>query len=189
MLKIVSVQNSQPHARIVIRKAVKELLIDNTDLGGRWYCSRPKAVFVEELPCGLIYFQDEDADAQDVKPRCYLRKLNLLTEIVHRMDSERDDALDDFLDSRAFEIEQAIFYDRFLGLQGIVEDVILSRTEAMNIEINGDLDIASLRLVWQINYRTDAFNNGSLDEFLRFITDYKTPDNVEARDNVTIRKQ
>lgn len=187
MANVVPIQNLQPHARIVIRNAVKELLKDNTDLGGRWFCSRPKAVFVNELPCGLIYFTEEDADHQNIVPRNYKRTLNLLTEVVHRLESERDNALDDFLDSRAFEIEAAMFHDRYLGLEGLVEDTVLSRTEVMNIEISGDEDIASLRIFWQITYRTDAFYGGDLNEFLKFTSDYNTTDAATARDEITIR--
>lgn len=187
MANIVPIQNIQPHARIAIRNAVKELLKDNTDLAGRWFCSRPKAVFVNELPCGLIYFTEEPADHQNTVPRSYKRSLNLITEVVHRLESERDNALDDFLDSRAFEIEAAMMNDRYLGLTGIVEDTVLSRTEVMNIEITGDQDIASLRIFWEITYRTDAFHGGDLNEFLRFITDYEATDGATARDEVTIR--
>ena len=186
---IIKIQNSQPHVRIVIRNAVKELLKDNTDLGGRWFCSRPKAIFLSELPCGLIYFSEELADHQNIVPRNYKRTLTLLTEVVHRLESERDNAVDDFLDSRAFEIEAAMLHDRFLGLSGIVEDCVMARTEVMNIEVGGDEDIASLRIFWNVVYRTDAFYQGELTEFLRFITDYETPSGVVARDEVTIREE
>lgn len=187
MANFVNIQNIQPHVRIVIRNAVKVLLKDNTDLGGRWFCSRPKPVFLNELPAGLIYFTEEDADHQNIVPRNYKRDLTLITEVVHRLDSVRDDALDDFLDSRSFEIEAAMFHDRYLGLDGIVEDTVLSRTETLNIEASGDMDIASLRIFWTITYRTDAFYSGRLDEFLRFITDYETVQGATARDEVTIR--
>jgi len=189
MTPVVNIQNIQPHARIVIRNRAKELLKENTDIGGRWFCSRPKPVFLSELPCGLIYFSEEDADHQNIVPRNYKRTLTLLTEVVHRLEAERDNALDDFLDSRSFEIEAAMFSDRYLGLEGIVEDTVLSRTETMNIEVGGDEDIASLRLFWSITYRTEAFYTGSLDEFLRFITDYETVRGAEVRDEVTIREE
>lgn len=183
----VIVQNIQPMARIAIRNRIKSILVPNTDLGGRIFCSRPKPVFVNELPCGLIYFTDEDADHQNIVPRSYKRDLLLTTEIAHRLESERDNALDDFLDSRAFEIEQAILQDRYIGLQGLVEDTVLVRTEATNIEIAGDQDIGALRIFWKITYRTDAFYNGELNEFLKFITDYELVNGAYAQDQVTIR--
>lgn len=186
---IVNIQNIQPAPRIIIRNKIKELLIPNTDLGGRWFCSRPKPCFLEEVPCGLIYFSDESADHEKSAPRNYVRELNLSTEIIHRLESERDNALDDFLDSRAFEIESAILQDRFIGLKGLVQDTVLIRTEATNIDAGGDQDIASLKIYWTITYRTDAFYNGRLDEFLRYITDYNPTIGADARDEVTIREE
>ena len=186
---IIKIQNIQPHARIIIRNAVKELLKDNTDLGGRWFCSRPKAVFLSELPCGLIYFSEELADHENIVPRNYKRTLTLVTEVVHSLESQRDNALDDFLDSRSFEIEAAMLHDRFLGLSGLVQDCVLTRTETMNIEAGGEEDIASLRIFWSIIYRTDAFYTGELNEFLRFTADYNTVDGAIARDEVTIREE
>lgn len=185
---VVVIQNLQPAARIAIRNRVKEILKPNTDLGGRWFCSRPKPLFVSELPCGLIYFTEEAADHQNIVPRTYKRDLTLLTEVVHRMDSDRENALDDFLDSRAYEIESTLLQDRFLGLPGLVEDTVLVRSEALNIDVGGDADIASVRIFWTITYRTEAFYNGRLDEFLRFITDYNPVSGADAQDNVRIRE-
>lgn len=187
MAQVVAIQNIQPHARIIIRNAVKALLKENTDLSGRWFCSRPKAVFLSELPCGLIYFTEEEADDQGIIPRNYQRTLTLITEVVHRLESERDNALDDFLDSRAFEIEAAIFSDRYLGLKGLVQDCKLIKTEVLNLEISGDEDIASVRIFWSIIYRTEAFYKGELSEFLRFTADYNATNQASARDEVTIR--
>lgn len=184
-------QDSQPHVRIGIRKWVKELMKVNTDLGGRWYASRPNPVFLEELPCGLVYFTDEPASHENTAPRTYKRTLALTTEVLHRMKCERDNALDDFLDSRAYEIENAMMADRFLGQQGIIEDTELLRTQPTTIEDEGDDDIASLRIFWNITYRVDAFNKAKLDEFLRFINTIEVGGNntVDAVDNVTIREE
>jgi len=185
---VVHIQNIQPAARIAIRNRIKSILIPNTDLGGRWFCSRPKAIFVNELPCGLIYFTTEDADHQNIVPRSYKRTLTLITEVVHRLESERDNALDDFLDSRSYEIESTILQDRYIGLQGLVEDTVLISTEAFNIDMGGDEDIASVRIFWNITYRTDAFYQGTLDEFLKYIADFNTKDGAIAQDQVTIRE-
>ena len=181
-------QNSQPHPRIIIRNCVKSLLLPAVDVSERVFCSRPKAIFLTELPCILIYFNEEAADHEKSAPRVYKRILSLIVEAVHGLESERDNALDDFLDSRAYEIENALLNDRFLGLQGLVEDCSLSRTENVNISLEGEEDMASTRLMFEITYRTDAYYIGALDEFLKFTSDYKSPENIQlARDEVTIR--
>jgi hypothetical protein len=188
MSEILKIQNMQPHVRIVIRNRVKELLKENTDLGGKWFCSRPKSIFQQEVPCGLIYFQDEISDFGNITPRNYKRTITLLTEVVHQLETDRENAVDDFLDSRAFEIEASMMYDRFLGLPGIVEDCLLMRTEPTNISMEGSIDIATLRIHWNVIYRTDAFYEGEIDEFLKYTADYNLVDGAEAMDNVTIRE-
>lgn len=185
----VSVQNLQPHVRIAIRSWIKELLKVNTDLGGRWFASRPNPMYFNEIPCGLIYFSDESADHRGTAPRNYQRTLSLTTEVLRKMDTERDNALDDWLDSRAFEIEQAMLSDRFLGLPGIVEDTVFTRSQPVTIESeNTDQDIASIRLFFDVVYRTDVINNRKLDEFLTFLNTIKSVDGAEAEDDVTIRE-
>lgn len=183
-------QLNQPHARIVIRNKVKELLKASVDVAGRVFCSRPKSVFLTELPCVLIYFNEENESAESSAPRIYKRDLTLVIELVHSLESERDNALDDFLDSRAFEVEAIMLQDRFIGLRGIVEDCQFTRTENMNIEIDGADDIASTKLMFSITYRTDAFYGGRLDEFLKFLTDYNEPNGLTlAQDSVVIREE
>lgn len=186
----VSVQNLQPHERIAIRNWVKLLMKANTDLGERWFASRPNPMYFNEVPCGLIYFSDESADHGNTAPRNYKRELSLTIEVMHQMDSERDNALDDWLDSRAYEVERAMLADRFLGLQGIVEDCALVRTQPVTIESEGTAqDVGSIRLFFDITYHTGFANNQKLDEFLKFINKIETTDGAESQDNVTIREE
>ena len=185
----VSVQNLQPHVRIALRAWIKELLKVNTDLGGRWFASRPNPMYFNETPCGLIYFSDESADHQGSAPRNYQRIISLTIEVLHQIDSERDNALDDWLDSRAWEVELAMLSDRFLGLPWLVEDTVFTRTQPVTIESeNSSQDIGSVRLFFDITYRSDYQNNKKLDEFLTFLNTIETVDGAEAEDDVTIRE-
>lgn len=189
--EIVHPQHKQPHPRIIIRNRVKELLKANTDLGGHWYCSRPKPLFYTETPCGLIYFTTEPAEHQNTTPRNYLRKCGLTTEVAIVGASERENEVDDLLDSRAFEIEHAIGSDRFLGLKGLVQDVLLLRTEPIDISADGDVDISAIRVYWEIHYRTTLYYQGKLDEFLKYTAEWETHEprpGPEAVDEVTIRE-
>ena len=73
-----SKQNVQPHGRIIIRKKVKELLVDKVDINrSKMFCSKPGPKFAEELPCLLIYFADEIEDTQKIVPRNYKRNISL----------------------------------------------------------------------------------------------------------------
>lgn len=187
--KYVEPQHSQPHCRIGIRKWVVELMKVNTDLGGRWWASRPNPLFLDELPCGLVYFSDEGADHQQTAPRNYLRSLDLVCEAVHRMESKRENALDDWLDSRAYEIENAMLSDRFLGQKGLIEDTILVRTQPTTIEDEGDADIGTLRVFFRITYRTGFHYKGRIDEFLKFLADIKGTEGENISSNTTIRSE
>lgn len=184
----IHVQDKQPHPRIAIRNWIKELLKANTDLGGRWYASRPNPAFLEELPCGLVYFSDEPADHEKTAPRTYRKDLAIVTEVMHRVDSERENEMDDWLDSRAFEIEGAMLADRFLGMKGLIQDTILTRTQPVTIEDDGDNDIGSIRLFWTITYRADFGDTLKLDEFLKFYNEINGTLGENSVDHVTIRE-
>jgi len=187
--KYVEKQDSQPHPRKIIRAWIKALMEVNVDIT-KWFCSRPNPVFLEEMPCGMIYFVDEPADHQGVVPRNYLKQLSIVIEVMRELDSERPNALDDWLDSRAYEIEFAMLSDRFLGeLKGCVEDVVLVRTQPVAIEWEGHNDAGSVRLFFNINYRSGYFTNGELEEWLRFNLKMETPEGAETEDDVTIRTE
>jgi hypothetical protein len=192
-MNIVTIQKNQPHPRKLIRYKIKSLLIPNTNLAGRWFISRPKNLWELELPCGLVYFTDENDDHEKTSPRTYKRTCMMTTEVVHQDEMTTENGMDDFLDSRAFEIEATLMNDRFLGFgqAGPVEDVSLVRTSPTIIKAEGQQDIAAIRLYWEIVYRTDAWNNSSLVEFLKFYADYlaKIGDGASASDHVTIRTE
>jgi len=178
----------QPHLRILIRNRVRQLLKEGVKINERVYCSRPLPVFTDELPVCLIYFTNEDAEHKNTAPRVYTRKLTLVTEVLHNIgETERETGLDDYLDSRAFEIEYALGSDRYLGLPEVVQDTILVRTEPINLGFEGDRTCASVRLFWEITYVTSFNYQGSLDEFLKFNTKYNLENGAKAEDMVTIR--
>ena len=186
----VPVRDSQPHQRKLIRSRIKQLLHEGTDLAEKFFCSRPNPAFLNELPIGLIYFTDEEASFQKTSPRIYTRHLTLTVEVLHNIETERENALDDYFDSRAFEIEHAILDDRFLGLPGIIQDSELKNTEVLNLTFEGDRTIASMRIFWDITYVSDFNYQGNLDEFLKFNSKYNLgvgASIAQAEDMVTIR--
>ena len=185
--------HEQPHYRKLIRNRAKQLLRD-PDTGikmnsSQVYCSRPLPVFLTELPVCLIYFTEEGADHKSSAPRYYERELTLVTEVLHNIETERENALDDYLDSRAFEIERALTTDKFLGLEGIVQDCVLTRTEVINLNFEGERTAASLRIFWNVKYVTQHGFVGALDEFLKFNAKYNLGIGAEAEDMVTIRTE
>lgn len=183
-------QKSQPHPRIIIRNKMLSLLKAGTDLAERWWISRPNPVYLSELPCGLIYFTEEESDHNKTIPRTYVRTCHVTTELLQVEETEREGSVDDFLDSRAFEVERAMSQFKFLQLDDLVQDVMLRRTSPVTVEDEGETAAASLRLYWDIQYVHDAFTPESLDEFLRFTSKLETVEpGAKAEDNVTIRTE
>jgi hypothetical protein len=183
----IPLHHQQPHFRKLVRNRVKELLKEGVKINDRIYCSRPLPIFLHELPVCLVYFTTEEADHGDTAPRSYTRKLTLITEVLHNIEPERETGMDDYLDSRAFEIEHALLSDRFLGLNEIVQDVEMLRTDVINLSFEGDRLCASLRIFWEITYVTNFNYQGTLDEFLKFNAKYNLTNGAEAEDMVTIR--
>jgi len=162
-------QTIQPHGRISIRNRIKELLRSATSLNEKWFCSRPSELWLQECPCGLIYFTEEPANSEDSAPRYYKRTLTLLTEILQYEDTDRENSVDDYLDSRAYEVEAVLTADRYLGLKDLVQDCRLVRTQAVGIpDASGEKQVAVVRMTWEIDYTMQDYGTISLDEFLRF---------------------
>lgn len=194
-------QNIQPHGRIIIRRKVKELMRDKVDINHKkMFFNRPHPKFTEEMPCLLIYFTDEILDHQNIVPRNYKRNTVLVVDVQIEADSTIDNFVnsdgsinpnneDDFLDSRAYEIERALGADRFLGLCDLVNDVVLVREQAVEIVYEGQTKVSSLRLFWEIEWRDQIFDTDRLDEFLNFNTKYETTQGAEAEDEVQIREE
>jgi hypothetical protein len=179
-----------PHKRKAIRKKVVELLKATVDVGDRVEAHRPYPIWLQslasgpgELPICLVYFGTENAAHGDSGPRWYRRRPTLNIEILHGS-GVKD--LDDFLDDRAYEVEFALLHDETLG--GLVNWCSLVETVPGVYDYEGETNIASTRLSFTVEYDTDTVKGASLDEFLRFNTDYETTDGAKAEDNVTIRQ-
>lgn len=204
MSKFTEKHKIQPHCRILIRQKVKQLLKTNVDINERFmFCSQPHPRFKEYLPCLFIYMPEEISKHQDSSPRVYTNELQLFTEVQIQTNSSIDEFVDeqgsivnsfedDWLDSRAYEIERALGTDRTMGLNGVVSDIELMRTQPININYDGEIDVSALRMTWKITWLQELSEHYTLDEFKNFGVEYKVKENdeytgAEAEDDVTIR--
>lgn len=191
-----AVQNSQPHRRRVIRHRVRDLLKQYVDVGQKVYMSRPHPIWISQLPCILAYMAEEPADGKSSEPRYFMRDLHMNIDILHmdrpNIAGDEDNELDDFLDSRAFEVEWALLHERWLGLGEDAQwlhDVNLVNTTAVEMIFEGDQTVQALRQTFQFRYETIALPHITLDEFLKFQAKYRVGDDVEETDFVTIRSE
>ncbi len=186
-------QTIQPHGRIAIRRAVAELMVQAVDLPeDKWFISRPNALFVEETPCGLIYFTEETAEDNESAPRYYTRNLNLVIDLLQYADSEAEYNVEEWLDSRAYEVEAAFSADRQLGLPKLVQDSKLQQTELVNVpEDSGNKKVSAVRLLWLVEYVMPDYGSVSLEEFLRFQHDIQSnsPQGANIDALTTIRSE
>lgn len=191
-------QNSQPHRRRIIRHQVRQLIRQWVDIAtDKVFISRPNPVFVNEVPCILIYFTEEPVDKKNSAPTRYVRDLNLVVEVMFRdrmnITEDEDHEIDDFLDSRAFEIEFALLHERYLGFDpeeySWLHDVDLGTTIPATLVFEGDQRIAALRVMFNIKYETEYDESIRIDEFLNFTSKYETTIGAEAEDRVTIREE
>lgn len=185
-------QNTQPAYRRKIRLKLKELLSANVDVQ-RIFMSRPNKAFLKEVPLGLIYFTDDTAKHEERKPREYIRTLLVSIQFLIRW--ENNEQVDDWLDSREFEVINAIEVDRFLGLD-FVEDSWLVGSNPSTITDEGNENIEAITINYAIEYR-DCLNSlvpeNDIGEFKKAnikyqSTDEDIDDKVDlADDNLIIR--
>ena len=188
-------QKSQPHLRRTIRHQVRNLLRKYVDLSQRVYLGRPDPIWFSEEPCALVYFTDEAAEDMGSAPRKFRRTLLVTVDVLFgsrpNIAGDEDDELDDWMDSRAFEIEYAMLHDRFLELgesnADWLHDVALLRTQPLQLVFEGDQKTDALRVLFNVVYDVDTVLEGSLDEFLRFNAKHQTVGGADAEDEVIIR--
>lgn len=180
----------KPHPRILIRKTILERLKTDVDLGGRWFVSRSVPLWNEELPCGLLYTPNEPArDSAAVRPKLIRRELRVVVQVLREFDPESQEILDEYFDSRCWEIEKSVFKDFNLGID-FVEGVNLVNTIPFTVSVEGDNKYASCEISFDVVYIFEAWDEGlMLDEFLRFDSLYVKPSgDPNAEDQVTIRE-
>jgi len=177
-------QHSQPHSRIEIRYKCKALMMQYVDIGERVFCSRPNPAWLSQVPLLLIYFSDEESEDKDSSPKIYTKTANLIFEILQRQEND----VDDYLDSRAFEVEHAMEIEKCLGIE-CVQDVIQRRSIPTTISSEGDENTASLKVHFEVEYLFEPFSNITLDEFLTFSNKIKTIEGAISEDDVTIRSE
>jgi hypothetical protein len=182
------------HPRARIRHKVKEFIKAGVDVDvSKVFCSRPDPLLLEELPCALIYFSAEPVTPEDTVPPKDKRTLRLVIEVLYKAGVSQDE-LDDWMDDRAYEVEDCLLTAPFEAWdykegENLIESIQLTDTIPYTVTVDGAKVAESTKLTFDITYYKSVVQSGSLDEFLRFIAEYKTHSpGAEAEDNVTIRE-
>lgn len=175
------------HIRARIRKNVVDVLKAGVDIGNRVFASRPNPVWLtQEMPLCLVYFEVENNDEEDTNPPKIKRTLRLNVEVLHS--GKVEDCIDDYLDDRAYEIENALFIEEnWTAVE--IEDLRLMTTIPYTPQHEGQNIISATKLSFEIDYYTKKGEYSSYDEFLRFTNTINTTDGATTVDDVTIREE
>lgn len=153
------------------------------------YPNRLDPFWDEEIPAIGAYFFDEPVDTKETQPREYYRDLRFAVEI---MLGQFASTIDDQADDIAIQVEQKMFADPYLGDPNesvyMIEDSKLVRS-TFQFQTKGEVVFASLLMIFQIEYRTWAVNDKSLDDFMREETsiDNNNDANSQTETQTTVR--
>ena len=176
------------HIRARIRKHVVDLLKVGVDIGGRVFASRPNPVWLtQEMPLILVYFEVENNDEEDKNPPKIKRTLRLNVEVLHS--GKVEECIDDYLDDRAYEVENTLFVDEnWIVVE--IEDLRLVTTLAYTPQHEGQNIISATKMTFEIDYYTLKGEYSTYDEFLRFTNTISiSEESANAVDDVTIREE
>ena len=171
-----------------MRDEVQKILAQYVDIK-TVVAERFEPAFESELPLLSHYFGDETVENDKSRPILKRRTVELRIDICRKADQE--EGLDSWLYERAFEAEQALDSNKFLG-KDYIQDMYQTGTAPGDIPLGSDNQARVLRVTYNIEYITEFIPFSSLEEFLRFRAQYdidRDKTRFEAEDHVTIREE
>jgi hypothetical protein len=149
-----------------IREKVVSILHNKTDAGTRVFPTQVRPVWLNQLPCILVY-TPSDSRVLDSTPRRYKVTMDLRIEVV----AQANDYLDDILDALGSQVEYQMAQDFTLG--DLVENALHEATE-MTIDKDGDSLLGSLVFNFGCVYYVSSVRDPLfLSELRRLDTDWR----------------
>jgi hypothetical protein len=182
--------------RKIIRKKIRELLLNKTKACERVYTNQASPTWIENLPAIIIYSLSEDITKFNQAPRELKRDLQVVIEIMASGAEEPNTAChntaEDCLDDIAEQVE--CIMSKSETLDGVCDDNILSSIE-FDFVPEGQKPVGSARLIYTVTYVEHSpratcpqdgygdFELGKVDWDVGHHDD--TPDGViDAQDNI-----
>lgn len=182
------------HPRARIRHRVAEFLKGKIDINTeRIYVNRPDTYMLEELPCACVYFKSEAVEEEDTAPQKDKRTLSLVVEVIYKAGVEQFE-LDDWMDDRAYEVEDALLLPKldawdYREEEQLIDSIQLTGTIPYTVTIDGAKKGEATKISFDIVYYREIVEGGNLDEFLRFENKIEATNGAESDDLVTIREE
>jgi hypothetical protein len=169
------------HQRTVIRRAIRDLLLDTTAAEDRVYTTRMVPLRKADLPAISIYALTETVDDESVEssPRELIRELPV---VIQGWVTQTED-VDDVMDALALEIETAMHADPYLGEDVASESILESTT--MDVGRMGEREVGMVELTYLVTYLTYAPSAPSdLDDFTTVAATHNVGGTVHEDDAV-----
>lgn len=140
------------HSRILIRRAIKDLLVaGGTDAGSSVFSGRVDPVFEADLPAILIYSTEEALTREDlVTVGLRPRTVQVVIKGVVKANAGAEEGFQDLLDNLAEQIESII--DANPLLNQTAENVWFDRTD-FSLSGEGENLLGIVNLTYSISYR------------------------------------
>ena len=180
--------------RSLIRKAVQQTLLDQTEAGPRVYTNQSSEIWDDELPVIVITTRSETLELLNTAPREYKRAIDFVIEIVATggESPETKDTAEDLVDKIAEEVENKLSRDDRLGsfennfgeTMALVDELVLSNIE---FEYTGEgiQPMASARMAYRGTYYEyrpfSSEDQGITEDFEQAEVDWK---NGQAADSI-----
>jgi len=156
------------------------------DVGGRVYAQRPEPLFDTEYPIALVYFASETIrDISSARDKMD-RTVDMNVDLVQMM----REGIDDELDRLAWQSEIILLADHTLGLDE-VNWIELRTVIPYQDNVDGEHPRGITRLTFAVDYWTEMYMPGTLNEFLSFGKEITAQigDGATAEIDQTIRSQ
>lgn len=175
--------------RTLIRHYIKNMLLDEVDVGGRVFVGRPNApLFIETLPAVNIHFGEEPADVNvgdRYHVKDHIKKLETVVTVVveNQLELNEDpyetNRGEDFLDYLSAQVEYAFNDDWMLARRlpnfdpntnytGLASGIRLLGTLTYDVESEATRTCIGQSLRYEIPYVSKAYTDRRLSDFREY---------------------
>lgn len=179
------------HARSAIKHYAVNMLKTQIDVGERVFANRPDPIFLEELPCICVYFDEETTDilsGDRYHVREYQRETMLVVCIVvedlvaPQTSINISQRGEDFIDYLGYQVEQAFFddihfarnltgFDPNTNVQGLTLGQRLLSVAPYEVAIENEKRMIAQELKWVLPYQTPGYVNKKYPTFAEYYAD------------------
>lgn len=177
-----------------IRKALQQLLLNQTDAEDRVYASRSEPRLSSDLPAIVLYTRTRSSELLEDSPRTYKHSYRVAIEL--EVETGADGFPDEVCDELAEQVEQILFRNPTLDVDGDQQWGCVPVEDEVEYSSEGRLLVCAMRLTWLFTLSQAAPEEaeGSTYPFRTVGTSYNLTDvapngELEATDETELPQQ